>query len=567
MLRMRRMGGYLIGFGNMSVIKKAKRKFANTPSDEVVNLRILLEDCYGSIKQARKKGVNTSRAEKLVEEAKKAYSIGSIKSASVLVRRAKREIRKKMNSRDKSRLRVVLSSKNIQSYKRLIDLAKEEHGLTTEKSEGLRLLRKAEEKRRQREYTAAEALAWKGKKILEKEMKKEKFHDSCEELIHSSENLLNYIKNEDIEIKTKNFEKELIRTRNALREENYEECLSKTSVLFSSLFNILGSKKIEELRKTPKEIEGLKEKVLKIMMRTKELKSIKDEHEDTEQKIGEIENELCKLKEREELRTTDDQERKECIRDFIELERKKMLKKIDFISERYGFKKRLECIENHLKRDLEKTDPERVLKKMTEIDIFLDEIILGKVTEDEMGSQRTKIMLESEEELSEIPETDEEKVKRIFKHSARINLDNLDFSSDSLFFLYPTFPQKIIEDIDGKKSFLKWTEHSTKDYETIIKGLKKYDELFDPDRIILAKMTDLGASKDLVIFSNPERKEILRILSEPVKEKAYIDSSRNFESVLSRRISCGIGATVIDITLNAMEKSTETGTQLLKDLC
>lgn len=262
----------------MTLIGKVKRKLSSK-SDRFQN-ETIIKDCRTFISIAKQEGIDTTRAEKLLGEAKIAFSIDSEKSGIALVKKAKQDIQKKINLRDKARMRVMLSNRNFDTASEKIKLAKERYGLSEKNSKGIQILRRAEKKRNEGDYSTADALIWRGENILEEEIKNRSFSQNCNDIIDSQIDLFDHLTKYGADIKK--IENKVELAQKELKNRNYKKCISITAEISSQLKSIFVSNEVDFVLEGIKDTERLTDQQRKL---EKKIKNIEEEMMGFEDKL------------------------------------------------------------------------------------------------------------------------------------------------------------------------------------------------------------------------------------------------------------------------------------------
>lgn len=545
----------------MDIIKKTREKitdFRNLNSEE----KVMLEDCHRFITFAKNYGIDTTDAESLYVDAKTAFSIRSDNTGKILLKKAKREIRNKLNSRDKARMRIILTGKGLDSLLNKANFAKERYGLNKDNSLAFRLIEMINNKKIEGDYSGAEGLAWRAEKILEDEVKEIKRSRSAMELIDTLKQFLEYL--EPFDIDTTDLKNEINRVEEYLREEPSDANIFLASSIFSQILEVIKSNNIIELMDGVDDIlynhDTLDERLVKIennFAKTRDLDLIKTDIEKSYESLSDLRYRYSQLN--SEVNEYLKKEEKFDWSDYVRFEIKKLYDKIDFLIKKQGLcltdiKDKLDEIDINSKEKISEN-----IKAISEIDALLEEALI------EHGStkniENVEVMSKSEEK-----EIDKDTIIKRFSHSPRINADGLDFKSKTIVLCYPSVSSSFIDEVAVPFSHIYWEKYDPLDFKTITEGLKLFDEMVDLKRIILLNMCDNFFSEDIAIFKEEHSNDISEILSPASKGITYIDSSNDFESLFSWWFTKNIGCEVFDITINKSFGDIHNYRTLLEDL-
>jgi len=401
---------------------------------------------------------------------------------------------------------VILSSKCLDAAKIKADHAEKKHGLSIENSQAMKILDKAYEKKSQGDLVEAEALAWKGEKILDDEIRAERVLNSCKILVQYSEEMLDHLEDSDIDIS--GIKEEIKMSEEALRQKDHDRYLSITAEIFAQVVTLI---------------------------KTNDFKA------DYLRNIEELRSDIRSLKTKPWMV-------------YIGFEKEKLKKKIEYLDNKEDLELgRVKEVMKKIRIDTSKKDFINNLRRLAWIDSFLIQLHLNSEAREReistSGIDESSLAPKIEENLVE-QECKKSEVLKSFDRSPRIKVDHLDFSSKKLVLFYPSVPKVYQNDIDGKCSYLLWNGYSIHDFEVIMDGLKEYDDLIGLDTIILIKMVGSEIPEDVVIFSNTSKEKIARSFTSQIIKRSYIDESNDFESLLYWQLSRVTDCDIYDITLN-----------------
>lgn len=234
----------------MNLLERAKEKLNEIENADIEEGESSshIEDCERLISKADSLGVDTSKAEEILKEAKLAYSLPSSSdiSSEALAKRAKREVKKKLNARDRSRLRVLLSEQNLERTEEKAENAKSILDFEEEGSEGLELIEEAKQKRLEGDYVSSEGVAWRAKKVLEEEIAEEEYVKNLSEFLESAEDLLDYLSTLDIDIE--DIEKEYNEAVERYEEREYPACVKHMRNFLKQISILLDKEKVDQIK-------------------------------------------------------------------------------------------------------------------------------------------------------------------------------------------------------------------------------------------------------------------------------------------------------------------------------
>lgn len=539
----------------MALIKRNKSKSKSMKSNKTDNH--IVEGCKRLISLAREMGIDAKEAEELLLESREAFKMGSNKIGRALARKAKRRVRKKINSRDKPRLRVLLSNKGLSRYNRMITLAEEKFDLSLDESDGLRLLKKAEEKKSEGYYAASEAYMVEGKEILKDEIETLKFRKSIERLLKSQKELLSYLETDECENEIESYFEDLKDAKKAAEKGDYQGSLSLSSNLLKRMKALLNTLEIEEILSNFEDSNNLRVK--------KEDPALTDKIEELENDYRSIKRKIEDLTSNEKSTKIDQKELKDLVTDrYVELEIEKISGKLDQFSQKHSLdlNEILEKLEE-IKKGSDVKEKSTILKNISRLEAFMSENVHKKRSLDKahLHGKINKILFESEEKS-----LDQERILKIFNTSPRIDTQGLDFSSKTMFFISPSLKKEECPWLQDDQSVLNWKEYADEDLRILLHGIKIYEKSIGLEKLILFDGVPLDNSNDIVLISGSRGVDPSEMLSDKTKKRSFIDSSKEMRSPLYQKLNEQVDSTIVDVALNTKRKDSKLYKQLFKDL-
>ncbi|UCF07243.1 MAG: hypothetical protein JSW28_06205, partial [Thermoplasmata archaeon] len=156
-----------------------------------------IKDAQKFIEFATQEGIDTTHAKNLLGEAKRAYTLKKPKRATILANMAKKDARKRLNSRDSISIKVSYANRYIQTVERNIRKARE---LGLDLARPQKLLSMAKEARDSRNYDLSVSCLKEAESAINNSIESSsKIHQTAD-LIQGAGEIIDYLRSHDLNV-------------------------------------------------------------------------------------------------------------------------------------------------------------------------------------------------------------------------------------------------------------------------------------------------------------------------------------------------------------------------------